>query len=191
MLWLSGCGSSVEYYAPYRPTDHQVMLVLIPKGKAETVVSKMLDRLENPPYRIVSIPEEECSYRAETTKLYNLLHRATPAIAKSMAKSVNATLVVFEDNEVKKKSYDQPANTAQQSLGSTTQNFPNQAKQPDDAESADPGHSEDLRIAVYDARIDRVLWHESMSTSASAGAIDAFCHRLVTEGGTVTPSPVK
>ncbi len=180
-LFLSGCGGGAVYYAPYHPGEHKVVLVLIPQGKAGTAIGRVLDRLENPPFRVVSIAEEECGLRSETAKLYKLLGRVSPDIASFMAKSVNATLVVYEDPDTTPHSKSQK-NTLVDPANTQTTNFNDQSNslQPD---SHNYESTEDFRIAVMDVRTNTIIWHESLSQTPSESSVMRFVERLQKDGG--------
>jgi len=189
MFLVVGCKTTVLYLAPYHPSEHKVMLVLIPKGKAGTVVGRMLDRIENEPFRIVSIPEEECHLRSEVATTYDLLGRVTADVAIKMAKWENATIVVYYDPEPKKKE-ENPSNSSSPPLspaGTQTQNFDDATQAPSKPYSSDDDQKpfDDIRLAILDVRTSTVLWYESLAASPSESAMRETAKRLITDTGSV------
>lgn len=185
LLLFVGCASTVNYLAPYHPSEHKVILILIPDGKAGNAVARVLDRIDNPPFRILSIPEDECKLHSDTEKQYKLVGRITQDIARNMAKSVNATLVVYADPEIKKPSpKDNPDSPPPpQPAGSTTQNFgnnsPASSTSTDNTQENSP--SEDIRLAIFDTRTSTVLWYETLSPTPTESAMKEVAKHLVTD----------
>lgn len=161
------------------------MLVLLPRGQGGNVMGRVLDRLDQTPYRIVSIPESECGLRTETEKLYRLLNRANTDIAGAMAKAVNATVVVFEDADPTRKSTGYSSQPMPEAGSSTTDLTGRRTSDPLPTEESriDETTGGNMRIAVYDVRTQTILWHETIALKPSQGALDNFAKRLMSDGG--------
>ena len=178
---FDGCATSVQYYAPYHPSDHKKMLVLIPGGKPGTIVGRLLDRIDDTPFLIVSIPEEECHNLSDAAKTYDLLRRVTKDIAMKMAKSVNATIVIYYDPEPKKKESEKSSTPALSPAGTQTQNFDDATAPPTTKpEESEVKSFDDIRLAIVDTRTGTLLWYESLAQNPSESAMKETAKRLIT-----------
>lgn len=173
LILFIGCSSGVVFYHSYQPNEHQTLLVLLPKGNGANIIGKVLDHLENPPFRIISLPENECLNHTETEKMYRFIQRVNIPIAIAMAKQVQATLVLFEDEEYATTPFPQHSGKP------ITQNFNDEnqfVKQEDNQEE----FAKKLRIAILDVRKETIIWHEVLSNRPSESAVIEFANRLTT-----------
>ncbi|MCX7835072.1 MAG: hypothetical protein N2450_03255 [bacterium] len=176
-VFFFSCSSGIHYYQSYQPKDYPTLLVLLPKGSGANVIGKVLDRLENPPFRIITFPESECLNRTETEKMYRLIHRVNLPIAITMAKQVQATLVLFEDPDFSDTSTNSLSYLERQS-----------SEQQEFIRNNTPTFKEDnskeivskLRIAIVDVQKEAVIWHEVLSSKPSEKSISEFANRLIT-----------
>ena len=193
---LAGCSTTVKYLTPYHPSEHKVVLVLLPQGKSGETLGKVLDRLDNPPYRIVSITEEECRLRADLSQLFDKNHGMTPDIACAIAKSVSATLVIFSERGGEGRrsegGHEMESGEGERGEGGGHRgqgegggygggHCGHRGGGGEGGGAHRSGASRESQFIVFDAHNSKIVWREMLNSNPSDSDLKGFAKRLVTD----------
>jgi len=200
-----GCATHVKYLAPYHPADYKVVVVIIPQGPSGATLGKVLDRLENEPFHVVSMTEEQCQMRSDLSSLFEKGHRITPAIACAIAKSVNASLVIFSnrpgfERHGKGGEHGEGEGRPEPPEGGFGGGGPEGGPESGGGGGFGGGHGShghrggggegqphgkmgmDSQFSIMNVPDAQLLWEEKLDANPSESDLQGFAHRLVTDG---------
>ncbi len=135
---LMGCSKSIKYYSAYNPNDYKIAAVIIPSGPQRELLDRLFDQIEEAPFKVVWFQEKSLRNLPGIAAILDSTHRITPELAAQIAKSCNATLVIYQEPQLPISKSHRPQRTQRSESGSTPNNFDSDAPPPDDSETDQP-----------------------------------------------------